>query len=389
MGNLGGKVSELRVLLEYSSSFNLGDVSLLIVSPVNRFYLSGFFSSVGAIFITKKSSYLFLDARYFSAALGVTPEFEVVLANNFIESVSDVINKENIKNVFVENDYVNLNLANKLERAFLKYNCKLSKDDVLSSLLFDMRSVKSQSELEFIKESQRITEKVFDYALKLIKPGITELSIATELEFFARKLGAKSKAFEFIVASGENSAIPHHSSGSKKIQSNDIVLLDIGVNFNGYMSDMSRTIFVGKPSGEQKEVYNLVLKAQELAISSVKPGVLFSKIDSAIRGFINSTKYKNKFIHSIGHGVGLEIHEEPFGSSKSKDILKEGMVLTIEPGIYLDGKFGVRIEDMLLVTKEGCENLTHAIKGGQCCRFLRANQLDLYDHSNQAWSLPQ
>ncbi len=192
----------------------------------------------------------------------------------------------------------------------------------------------------------------------MIKPGVTEFYVATELESFVKKLGAKSKAFDFIIASGINSAVPHSSVSDKKINKNDVVLIDVGVNFNGYMCDVTRTVFVGSVSSKQVEVYNLVLEAQKLAINNIKPGVQCSRIDGIARSFIDSTKYKNMFLHSTGHGVGLEVHERPFIAKNSKDVLRPGMVLTVEPGIYIDGEFGVRIEDTVLVTETGCKNLT-------------------------------
>ena len=356
------RVYKLKKMLESDLNFKLDRCCVLVISPINRFYFSNFYSSSGAILITKENSYLILDARYYTAALGLVFRFNIICTKNIIETIVDVIKKEKLSKVIVENDFVTLNLADKLENSLSQVDCTLNKSDILSLIITKMRSIKSQSELENIKKSQRITEKVFDHALKFIEPGMTELLVATELEFFAKKLGAKSTAFEFIIASGENSAVPHSSVSEREIQNNDVILIDIGVNFNGYMSDMSRTIFIGSVSEKQKEVYNLVLEAQNLAISRIKPGLKCSKLDYTVRKFIDSTKYKDMFLHSTGHGVGLNIHERPFISFKSEDVFEEGMVVTVEPGIYISKEFGIRIEDMVLVTKNGSENLTHVEK---------------------------
>lgn len=356
------RVYKLKKMLESDLNFNLDDSCALVISPINRFYLSDFYSSSGAILITKENSYLILDARYYTAALELALTFNTICTKNIIETIVDVIKKEKLSKVIVENDYVTLSLANKLEESLSKIDCILNKIDTLSLAFDKIRSIKSQNELENIKKSQCITEKVFDHALKFIEPGMTELLVATELEFFAKKLGAKSTAFDFIIASGKNSAVPHSSVSKREIQKNDIILIDIGVNFNGYMSDMSRTIFLGSISAKQREVYNLVLEAQNLAISKIKPGLKCSQLDNTVRKFIDSTKYKDMFLHSTGHGVGLNIHERPFISSKSEDVFKEGMIVTVEPGIYISKEFGIRIEDMVLITKNGCKNLTHAAK---------------------------
>ena len=356
------RISKLKMKMEACLNCELDKCCMLVTSPANRFYFSNFYSSSGAVLIFKERSYLILDSRYFAAAKNLASGLDIVCTKDLLGTVTNFVRKENVHSLLLENDFVTLNLANKLKESIKECNCIIDKRDILTPVISKMRSIKSQSELENIKKSQYITKKVFYHALKIIKPGLTEILIATELEFFAKKLGAKYAAFDFIVASGENSAIPHSNVSERKIQKNDVILIDIGVNFGGYMSDMSRTVFLGEISSQQKEVYNLVLRAQELAISSIKSGVKCADIDNIVRSFIDSTKYKGLFLHSTGHGVGLNIHEKPFISSKNDDVLEEGMVVTVEPGIYIQDKFGIRIEDMLLVTKYGCENLTHTPK---------------------------
>ena len=338
------------------------DSVALIFSPTNRFYFTGFSSSNGLVAFTNRGNYLFLDPRYCDAAKKSVKGFKIVCFKNLDESLEELVKWTGSKSAVIEKDYVNLSFAEKLEDICLKDNCYLDKNINLSSILCNLRSIKSLAELDKIKESQRITEKGFEHVLKYIKPGRTELELANEIESFVKKLGAKSVAFDLIVASGINSSVPHHFTGNRKIGKNDIILIDMGVNFDGYMSDMSRTVFIGQPTAEQKDVYNTVLEAQELAISNIKPGVNCCEIDKIARVFIDNSKYAGCFLHSIGHGVGLEIHEKPFLSKKSGDVLKPGMVVTVEPGIYLSGKLGVRIEDMILITENGHENLTSATK---------------------------
>lgn len=342
---------------------NIDSALLLITSEVNRFYLTNFSSSAGYLVLTKTESYLILDARYYVAALRKVNGVKVILSKDFNKTLLDLINKHGAKKVFVETDYLTLKLAAKIRKALLKASsCLLLEDDVLDTSLEKVRSRKEGDELEKIKKAQLITQESFNSTLRFIRPGITELEIAKEFEFLAKKLGANSVSFASIVASGVNSSYPHSKVSNRKIKQKDIILLDVGVNFEGYMSDMSRTVFIGEPNEKQKEVYKLVIEAQNLAFSKIKPGVKCSEIDNTVRNFIDATKYKGCFLHSTGHGVGLDIHEKPYISHNSKDVLETGMVFTIEPGIYIEGEFGVRIEDMVLVTENGYKNLTSANK---------------------------
>ena len=343
---------------------NVNDTLLLVISEVNRFYLSGFSSSSGYLVLVEHKSYLILDSRYYNDALSKVKEIEIILSKDFNESLCDIINKHKVKKILIETNFVTLRMYDKLEKVFLKerVSCILLKENTLDVALEKARSIKTKGEIEKIERAQHITQESFNNILNFVKSGVTELEIATEFEFFAKKLGANRVSFDLIVASGTNSSYPHSKVSNKKIEKNDIVLLDVGFNFGGYMSDMSRTLFVGEPSRKQKEVYELVLDAQNLAISKIKPGTTCSEIDCMVRDFINTTKYVNCFLHATGHGVGLNIHEKPFISKNSKDTLEPGMVITIEPGVYVENEFGVRIEDMILITKDGCKNLTSTKK---------------------------
>lgn len=224
-----------------------------------------------------------------------------------------------------------------------------------------LREIKKAEEIAKIRKALAITAQAIEFIRDFIRPGVRELEIAAELERFIRYQGAIGSAFDIIVAFGENSCQPHHLPTSKKMGDDDIALIDVGVDYLGYKSDLTRVFFLGKINSLARRIYELVRKAQEIAIKKIKPGEKASVIDAASRRYIAAKGYGNFFVHSLGHGVGINIHEDPSISSKSEDILSEGMVFTVEPAVYLPGKFGIRIEDMVLVTKKGCEVLSGAI----------------------------
>lgn len=330
----------------------------LITSPVNRRYLSGFKSSEGLIFTTPDESYFFVDFRYYEAAKKQIKGLHVILSSDFKADLLKIARKHRVKTVLIENDGITLSEALKIEKWLKEDNITLNKQNVLDKVLYSLRAEKTPLEIKNIKMAQEIAEKAFKQFLPLIKPGVTEKKLAFELEFLVRKEGAEAVAFDLIVASGKNSAVPHAELSDKAIEVGDLVTIDMGAVYNGYHSDMTRTVAVGQVSEEQRKVYNTVLAAQKMAINLVRLGASCREIDSIARKFIAESGYGNYFGHALGHGVGLEIHEKPFLSRRTEDVLQPGMVITIEPGIYLANRFGVRIEDMLLVTDDGCENLT-------------------------------
>ncbi len=228
-------------------------------------------------------------------------------------------------------------------------------------ILEGMRMIKGPQELAKIRKALKITALAMEFIKDFIRPGVRELEIAAEWERFIRYQGAAGSAFDLIVASGANSAFPHHTPTSRKITDNDTVLIDAGVDYLGYKSDLTRVFFLGKINSLARRIYALVLKAQAMAIKKIKPGEKASIIDAASRRYIVSKGYGNCFVHSLGHGVGLDIHEGPNISGKSEEILREGMVFTVEPAVYFPGEFGIRVEDMVLVTKNGCEVLSGLI----------------------------
>ena len=225
--------------------------------------------------------------------------------------------------------------------------------------ILEKRRIKNKEEIKNIQKACIIVSEVFEAVKKKVVPGMTELDVHFKIEEeFAKRHVVQS--FKTIVASGPNSANPHHISGNRKIQKNDVVLIDMGCIYNGYCSDLTRTFFMGKENKYQKEIWNIVKQAHDKAMVNVKENMKAADIDLFARDMIQKEGYGKNFIHTTGHGVGLNIHESPTIGSKSKDILMESMVITIEPGIYLDKKFGVRIEDTVLVTKKGYKVLTTA-----------------------------
>ncbi|OGY23932.1 MAG: hypothetical protein A2Y57_04370 [Candidatus Woykebacteria bacterium RBG_13_40_7b] len=320
----------------------------------NRYYLSGLESSAGWLLISLNSAYLLVDSRYFEKAKKeVSDFFEVIEVEDFFKATARICETQKIKRVGFESH----NLTHqKLVR--LKSALRGKKLVGTIGLVEDLRSQKDESEVTLILRSIRVAEIAFKNILNLIKPGVSEAELAWELEKKMRDLGAEKVAWQpLLIAVGENSALPHYGHGKHKIKNGDIVQFDFGAVVGGYYSDISRVVFVGKPSVRQKQIYNLVLEAQRQAIDLVKDGAVGGRIDGKVKEFLRK-KTDGVFRHSLGHGVGLEIHELPRLYVGSKEKLQSGNVITIEPGIYLPGWGGVRIEDMVLITKDGCKVLT-------------------------------
>ena len=321
----------------------------LIVSEVNRRYFSGFKSSAGVIFVTRDEGYFIVDFRYYEAALNQVKNMKIVLAADLKSEILNIINRHEIKNILLENEGITLAEVLKFEKWAEEINVNFIKTKTLDDIIHSLRAVKTNDEIKSIKIAQEISERALSKLLPMIKLGITEREIAFNLEFLTKK-------------EGENSAVPHAEPSNKQIENGDFITIDMGAVYNGYHSDMTRTFALGEISEKKKLVYETVLQAQNKAIQSIKPNTFCKEIDDVARKFIYDSGYEGCFGHALGHGVGLEIHELPFLSARSEATLKPGMVVTVEPGIYLKGEFGVRIEDMILVTENGCEDLTSASK---------------------------
>lgn len=338
------------------------NAAALITSKVNRRYITNFFLEDGFVIITSQESYLIVDSRYYEESKKNIFDLEIIESDQLSSCLSDILSKHKVKKLFIESQDVSIWQLKKIETFLDKDSIEIISNDKLFNVINDMRLIKSLREQKKIRQAQEITDAAFSHIIKRIKKGMTEKEIALEIEFFMKKNGAEQVAFDLIVVSGENTSLPHGKPGLKKISSGDFLTMDIGAVLDGYHSDMTRTIAIGKVSSEQKLVYDTVLKAQKAALDTVKEGESTVNVDKAARNIIGDSGYGDYFSHATGHGVGLEIHEKPSVSCRSKGTLLSGMVITVEPGIYLNSKFGVRIEDMVIVQKNGCENLTKSDK---------------------------
>ena len=279
-----------------------------------------------------------------------------VIKNSFSDTLIEICNKYKIKKISIDVTDISYNLFQVLNNKFKKNKILLVADN---STILKQRIIKNKIEVANIKKACEIVSKVFETIKKIVVAGMTELDIHFKIEEeFAKHKVVQS--FKTIVASGANAANPHHISGNRKIKKNDIVLIDMGCIYNGYCSDLTRTFFIGNKTKEQQKIWNIVKLAHDEALKNVKSNIKTSYIDFCARNIIKQNGYEKYFIHTTGHGVGLDIHESPAISLKSKEILKDGMIITIEPGIYLENKFGVRIEDTVLVTQTGYKVLTTA-----------------------------
>ena len=317
-------------------------------------------SSAGMLLIFKECAYLIIDFRYIEKARNTVKNCTVMEQENLTEQINSLMKKHNAKSLAVESMDMTLSRMSFLEKKFP--DIEFIKSDELSNNIYDMRTIKSTEEIEKIHKAQKIAEKAFDEILGFIRPGVTEREIALKLDNCMLENGAEGLSFETIALAGANTSMPHGVPGNYKVKNGDFVLMDFGAVYDGYHSDMTRTVCVGQSSEKMGKIYDIVLKAQLEALKKVKSGITGSELDCYARDIIDESGYGDFFGHSLGHGVGMEIHEFPTASSKSETILKENMVVTVEPGIYLPGEFGVRIEDFVVVTENSHQNLTNCPK---------------------------
>lgn len=332
----------------------------LITSDVNRRYFTGMKSSAGMLLIFKDCAYLIIDFRYIEKARNTVKNCIVMEQENLTEQINSLMKKHKAKSIAVESMDMTLSRINFLEKKFP--DIEFIKSDELSNNIYDMRTIKSAEEIEKIQKAQKIAEKAFDKILGFIRPGITEREISLKLDSCMLENGAEGLSFETIALAGANTSMPHGVPGNYQVQNGDFVLMDFGAVYDGYHSDMTRTVCVGQPSGKMEKIYNIVHEAQLEALKNVRSGIKGMDLDSYARNIIENAGYGDFFGHSLGHGVGMEIHEYPTASSKSETVLTENMVVTVEPGIYLPGEFGVRIEDFVVVTENSHQNLTKCSK---------------------------
>jgi len=333
--------------------------AVLITKPTNIRYLSGFTGSSGFLLITKTTDLLITDFRYVQQAAGQAKEYKIIRQDaDIYKTLKELFDYNQIKRAGLEKEVVTL-------AVFEEYTKRLPGAEFvpISDPCEQMRAIKSEHEIDTVKKAVEIADRAFLHIRNyLATPGQTENEIALELEFFMHRMGAERKAFDTIVASGERASMPHGTASGKVIEHGDLVTLDFGAVYDGYHSDMTRTLVIGQPDKKQAEIYELVLEAQNAVLERIRPGMRANEADSLARKIIERAGYAENFGHGLGHAVGLDIHEGPRLSPRDETVLQPGMILTIEPGIYLDGWGGVRIEDMIVLTAHGCEVLTKSPK---------------------------
>ncbi|MBQ9935002.1 MAG: aminopeptidase P family protein [Lachnospiraceae bacterium] len=338
---------------------------IVLTDGYNIDYLTGYKGHTGMVLMLDKDRFILTDSRYTEQAQLEASQFTCVDIG--LDGYSKTVRK------IMDEKYSNKkDIVLGFEDKSISYSqYKALKDNLgdevqlveLGESINYLRMVKSQDEIELISKAEAIGDEAFNHIINFIEVGMTEKQVALELEYVMKSLGADGLSFDTIVASGANSSMPHAVPTDKVIEEGDFVTLDFGCIYNGYCSDMTRTVHMGDEMTEkQLEVYTIVINAQKLALMSIKPGMVCSEIDKIARDYIEDAGYGDYFGHGLGHGVGLYIHEEPRFSRSCDVILQPGMVLSVEPGIYLPGEFGVRIEDLIVVTEDGYDNLSSSPK---------------------------
>ncbi len=331
--------------------------SFLITSPYNLRYLTNFTGTTGLAVITLEKAFFITDFRYTEQAAAQAQGFEIIKnVGPIFEEVADLVQKEGLRELGFEETTV----------SFLEYSVLEEIIDAqlipISGMIEELREIKDEEEIAIIEKACSIADLAYDHILKMIQPGMTEIEVANQLDFYMRSLGASGVSFETIVASGLRSAMPHGVASKKIIEQGDLITVDFGCYYEGYVSDMTRTFAIGDPGEQLKEIYQIVLEAQLAVLEVAKPGVTGKQLDAVARDYITKHGYGEAFGHSTGHGIGLEIHEGPNVSVRAEKQFVPGNIITDEPGIYLPGIGGVRIEDDLLITSDGNRVLTHSPK---------------------------
>lgn len=331
----------------------------LVTSKENRQYLTGFTGTFGWVLVTHRDVYLMTDFRYVEQAQKQAHGCKIVRFQHYepVITLRMVMEELDVVTLGIESDRMTYDefelLANHVRRKAIT---------PLKGFVEEIRRIKSEDEIALLAKAEAISDEAFAHVIKLIKPGMTELEIAMELEFQMRRAGAEGVSFDTIVASGKRSSMPHGIATDKKVENGDFITMDYGCIYQGYCSDITRTIALGQVDEKQETVYNLVRKAQEDALAVIKAGVTGKEVHMVAQNVFEDAGYGPFFGHGLGHSVGLEIHEEPRFSPKAEEEMQENMVITVEPGLYLPNWGGVRIEDLVVIKKDGCINLTHSPK---------------------------
>lgn len=333
----------------------------LITSTVNRHYFTGLRSSAGVLLVTRKGCSALLDFRYIEVARRTIQSCEVILQEKLEEQLPQLVKKYGVRRLALETTYQTIGEMNRFQK--LLPEVELLTGEEVDKTILQLRRVKDEEEIGHIRDAQAITDKSFSEMLNVIKAGMTERQVAAELEYRLKKNGADGLAFATIAVAGPNSSMPHGVPGDRSLQAGDFLTLDFGAASAGYCSDMTRTVAIGHVTEEMEKVYNLVLEAQLASIAKIAPGVPCVEVDAAARDLIYGAGYEGCFGHGTGHSLGLQIHEDPrFSTTAGEAVCQPGIVMSVEPGVYLSGRFGCRIEDIVLITPEGCQDLTHSPK---------------------------
>ncbi len=344
--------SRLDRLREFAKQYQLDGI--VVAKPENRLYFSGFTGSAGLLLVSAGEARLITDFRYLEQAAAQASHFTVVRhGSDIYPSLKGEIDALGLKKIGFEGDYQTWDAHRRLTEVAA---------ELAAVHLDELRMTKDADEMALIRQAVLLADNAFTHVLPYIKPGVREEEIALELEFHMRKHGAEKSAFDIIVASGKRSALPHGRASAKTIQTGDLVTMDFGAVYQGYHSDITRTVVIGRASARQREVYNLVLAAQLAGVAAVAPGKTGRECDAVAREVISAAGFGEYFGHGLGHGVGLAIHEQPRLAPVSEIALTPGMVVTVEPGVYLPDWGGVRIEDTVVVAAAGVEILTASSK---------------------------
>ncbi|WHX47474.1 Xaa-Pro peptidase family protein [Paenibacillus woosongensis] len=347
------RVSRLREAMKLKSLD-----AIWITGDVNRQYLTGFTGSSGYVLITLDKSYLLTDFRYMTQAADQAAGFEIVEHGSSVaKTLKELLAKQKISELGFEEENV-------VFSTYRAYEQELQPVKLIPSagLVEGLRLYKDDHELALMKQAAELADQTYMHMLKVLRPGVTEREMALEIEIFMRRNGATSSCFDTIVASGERSALPHGVASDRVLRSDEFVKMDFGALLNSYCSDITRTVVLGKPAPKHREIYDIVLEAQLHTLAHLRPGMTGREADALARDIIVRYGYGEQFGHSTGHGLGMEVHEAPRLSKLSDDILQPGMVVTVEPGIYIPGFGGVRIEDDVVITEGGCRRLTESSK---------------------------
>jgi len=346
------RVESLRALMD-----ERGVEAMLIQKSENRRYLTGFTGSAGFVLITAREALLLVDFRYVEQAGAEASGVEVLKADRqFLDTLAELVPARGLQRLGFESDGLTY-------KQYDDFSKRLAPATFVPIDGVDrLRWVKDRDEIERITRAVEIADRAFAHIRTLLRPGMVEREIALEMEFFMRRNGAEKEAFETIVAGGPRSALPHGRASDRVLAEGDLVTLDFGAVVRGYVSDCTRTVVLTEASRKHEEIYGIVLRAQQAALAGIKPGMTGKEADALARTVITEAGYGEAFGHSLGHGVGLAVHEGPTLSPREEAVLAQGMVVTVEPGIYLPGWGGVRIEDLVVITAEGCRSLTRAPK---------------------------